>query len=149
MRDLIRVDAPIDSFAVGTAMTTSSDAPSVDCAYKLQEYEGRPCRKRSEGKATWPGRKQVYRYHASGGHVDHDIVTAHDDPLPGEPLLQLVMKNGRRLAPSPGLAELRRHTAAQLGQLPESLRAIEVVPTYDVRISRALQNLAQTVDRSP
>jgi len=55
LRDLIRTGAPIDSFAVGTAMTTSSDAPSLDCAYKLQEYGGRPCRKRSEGKATWPG----------------------------------------------------------------------------------------------
>ncbi|MFO0700490.1 MAG: hypothetical protein U0236_14810 [Nitrospira sp.] len=43
LRDLIRVGAPIDSFAVGTAMTTSSDAPSLDCAYKLQEYADRPC----------------------------------------------------------------------------------------------------------
>jgi len=148
LRDLVQSCAPVDSFAVGTAMTTSSDAPSLDCAYKLQEYAGRPCRKRSEGKATWPGRKQVYRYHAISGHLDHDIVTTHNDPLPGKPLLQLVMKNGRRLAPSPDLAELRRHTAAQLGQLPESLRALETVPAYDVRISLALQNLAQTVDRS-
>ena len=37
------------------------DAPALDCAYKLQEYAGQPRRKRSEGKATWPGRKQVYR----------------------------------------------------------------------------------------
>jgi len=52
-------DAPIDSFGVGTSLTTSSDAPALDCAYKLQEYDGKPRRKRSEGKATWPGRKQV------------------------------------------------------------------------------------------
>jgi nicotinate phosphoribosyltransferase len=146
LRDLIQVVAPIDSFAVGTAMTTSSDAPSLDCAYKLQEYAGRPCRKRSEGKATWPGRKQVYRYYANDRHLDYDIVTTHDDHLPGEPLLQLVMKNGCRLAPSPGLAELRRHAAAQLGQLPEPLRSLEAVPAYDTRISTALQRLAQTVD---
>jgi nicotinate phosphoribosyltransferase len=119
----------------------------LDCAYKLQEYAGRPCRKRSEGKATWPGRKQVYRYLADDGRLDHDIVTTHDDQLPGEPLLQLVMKNGRRLAHPPGLAELRRHAAAQLGQLPEPLRALETVPAYDVRISPALQSLVQTVDR--
>lgn len=147
LRDLIQVVAPIDSFAVGTSMTTSSDAPSLDCAYKLQEYAGRPCRKRSEGKATWPGRKQVYRYYANDGHLDHDIVTTHDDQLPGEPLLQPVMMNGCRPAPSPGLAELRRHAAAQLGQLPESLRFLEPVPAYDTRISTALQRLAQTVDR--
>lgn len=146
LRDLIQRRAPIDSFAVGTAMTTSSDAPSLDCAYKLQEYGGRPCRKRSEGKATWPGRKQVYRYLADDGHMGHDVVTTHDDRLPGEPLLQPVMKNGRRLAPSPDLADVRRHAAAQLGQLPESLRVLETAPTYDVRISRSLQSLAQTVD---
>lgn len=147
LRDLIQVVAPIDSFAVGTAMTTSSDAPSLDCAYKLQEYAGQPCRKRSEGKATWPGRKQVYRYYANDGHLDHDIVTTLDDQLPGEPLLHPVMKNGCRPAPSPGLAELQRHAAAQLGQLPEPLRSLEAVPAYDTRISTALQRLAQTVDR--
>ena len=149
LRNLIQTGAPIDSFAVGTAMTTSSDAPSLDCAYKLQEYAGRPCRKRSEGKATWPGRKQVYRYHTSDGHLHHDIVTTHNDQLPGEPLLQPVMKNGCRLVSSPALAEVRRHAAGQLGQLPESLRSLETVPAYDVRISSALQTLAQTVDRVP
>lgn len=147
LRDLIQSRAPIDSFAVGTAVTTSSDAPSLDCVYKLQEYGGRSCRKRSEGKATWPGRKQVYRYLGDDGHMDHDIVTTHDDRLPGEPLLQPVMKNGCRLASWPELVELRRHAAAQVEQLPESLRALETVPPYDVRISLALQGLAQTVDR--
>lgn len=147
LRDLIQVAAPIDSFAVGTAMTTSSDAPSLDCAYKLQEYASQPCRKRSEGKATWPGRKQVYRHYTNDGHLDHDIVTTLDDQLPGEPVLHPVMKNGCRPAPSPGLAELRRHAAAQLGQLPEPLRSLEPVLAYDTRISTALQRLAQTVDR--
>ena len=61
LRELVRQQAPIDGFGVGTRMNTSADAPYLDCAYKLQEYEGRPRRKRSEGKATWPGRKQVFR----------------------------------------------------------------------------------------
>ncbi|HMS85969.1 MAG TPA: hypothetical protein PKD12_20195 [Nitrospira sp.] len=94
LRDLIQVDGPIDSFAVGTATIISPDASSLDCAYKLQEYAGRPCRKRSEEKATWPGRKQVYRYHTRNGYLDHDIVTIHDDQLLGESLLHPVMKNG-------------------------------------------------------
>src|SRR5207302_7115269 len=37
LQDLMAVNAPIDSFAVGTHMTTSSDAPYLDCVYKLQE----------------------------------------------------------------------------------------------------------------
>ncbi|MBX3327516.1 MAG: nicotinate phosphoribosyltransferase [Nitrospira sp.] len=147
LRDLVRTGTPIDSFAVGTAMTTSSDAPSLDCAYKLQEYAGRPCRKRSEGKATWPGRKQVYRSYTDGGHLDHDIITTDDDQQSGQPLLHPVMREGRRLAASPSLVEVRRHTALQLGRLPESLRILELSPAYDVRISEALQGLAQAVDR--
>src|SRR5690606_3389082 len=70
---LVQSEAPIDWFAIGTAMTTSADAPYLDCAYKLQEYAGRPCRKRSEGKATWPGRKQVYRRLGREGRLDGDI----------------------------------------------------------------------------
>lgn len=148
LRDLIQVGAPIDSFAVGTAMTTSSDAPSLDCAYKLQEYGGRPCRKRSEGKATWPGRKQVYRYRAGDGHLNYDIVTTHNDQLSGEPLLQPVMQEGHRLASSPALATVRRYAAEQREQLPEVLQALELAPAYDVRISKALRDLTQTVDRA-
>jgi hypothetical protein len=59
------------------------------------------------------------------------------------------MKEGRRLAPAQDLAELRRYAAVQLGQLPESLRALETVPAYDVRISPALRMLTQTVDCAP
>jgi nicotinate phosphoribosyltransferase len=55
-----RAGAPIDGIGIGTAMTTSSDVPAIDCVYKLQEYAGIARRKRSENKATWPGRKQVW-----------------------------------------------------------------------------------------
>jgi nicotinate phosphoribosyltransferase len=39
---LVREDAPIDAFGVGTRMGVSADAPSLDSAYKLVEYDGRP-----------------------------------------------------------------------------------------------------------
>lgn len=148
LRDLVKNAVPIDSFAVGTAMTTSSDAPSLDCAYKLQEYEGRPTRKRSEGKATWPGRKQVYRYLTTDARLSHDIVTTDRDCRAGEPLLRPVMREGRRLELAPDLVEVRQYAAAQLRQLHESLRALEIRPSYDVQISQDLQSLAQAVDRS-
>jgi len=148
LRDLVKHDVPIDSFAVGTAMTTSSDAPSLDCAYKLQEYAGRPTRKRSEGKATWPGRKQVYRYYTPDARLSHDIVTTDRDRRPGELLLRPVMKEGRRLESAPSMDDVRRYAAGQLVQLPESLRALEITSAYDVRISQDLQSLVQAVDRS-
>jgi nicotinate phosphoribosyltransferase len=148
LSELIESRAPIDSFAVGTAMTTSADAPSLDCAYKLQEYAGRPCRKRSEGKATWPGRKQVYREYDSNCRFAHDLVTTIDDNVGGAPLLEPMMREGRRLAPSPALSEVRQRVTTQLGQLPAPLRILESAPAYEVRISSPLQDLAQTVDRS-
>ncbi len=149
LQALVAGEAPIDSFAVGTAMTTSADAPSLDCAYKLQEYAGRPCRKRSEGKATWPGRKQVYRHRATTGRLAYDVVTTANDVQDGEPLLQSVMKTGRRLVPSLVLTEIKNHVAAQLGQLPDQLRQlVEAGAPYEVRISQALQALADRVDRN-
>jgi len=119
----------------------------LDSAYKLQEYAKRPRRKRSEGKATWPGRKQVYRHYASDGTLAHDIVTTLDDQQAGEPLLQPVMKEGRNLADQPKLTELRQRAAAQLARLPDAMRTLESVPPYEVRIAEALQQLAQAVDR--
>lgn len=147
LQRLVADGAPIDSFAVGTAMTTSADAPSLDCAYKLQEYAGRPCRKRSEGKATWPGRKQVYRQYSQDGRFDHDVVTTLQDPGAGDPLLHPVMTEGHRLAPARTLTELRQRAAAQLALLPDSLRSLEGDHPYDVQISQPLQDLAKAVDR--
>jgi nicotinate phosphoribosyltransferase len=147
LEQLIAGGAPIDSFAVGTAMTTSADAPSLDSAYKLQEYAGRPCRKRSEGKATWPGRKQVYRQYTQDGRFDYDIVTTVRDFVTGDPLLHPVMTGGRRLIPAQKLKEQRERAATQLALLPDSLRSLEAGHPYDVRISQSLQHLAQAIDQ--
>ena len=146
LRDMLAAGAPIDGFGVGTHMDTSSDLPYLDCAYKLQEYAGRARRKRSEGKATWPGRKQVYRRHDADGRMAGDVVTLETDPQPGEPLLQPVMREGRRLAPPPTLADVRRQAAENLARLPEPLRCLEEF-AYRVDISPALHQLAVEVDR--
>ena len=130
-----------------TPDTTRSTDHQLDGTDELQAYAGHPCRKRSDGKATWPGRKQVYRSY-TGGYLDHDIITTDDDQQSGQPLLQPVMRKGHLLAVSSPLAEVRRHAAGQLGQLPESQRTLETMPAYDVPIAEALQSLAKTVDRA-
>jgi len=147
VRALVQGQAPIDSFAVGTAMTTSADAPFLDCAYKLQEYAGRPCRKRSAGKATWPGRKQVYRQVGADARLTSDVITIEGDHQHGRTLLVQVMEAGRRLAPSSSLEELRRHARASMAELPEPLRQLDLADPYEVRIAPALVELAQKVDR--
>jgi len=147
LRDLLAAGAPVDGFGVGTRVVTSSDQPFLDCAYKLQEYAGRARRKRSEGKATWPGRKQVYRHFDAAGRMVRDVVTLEADAQPGEPLLVPVMRGGRRLAAAPALPEVRRHAAENLGRLPEPLRRLEEFD-YPVEIAPALHELAAQIDLS-
>ncbi|MFY9268309.1 MAG: nicotinate phosphoribosyltransferase [Candidatus Manganitrophaceae bacterium] len=162
LRDLLTAGAPIDGFGVGSRLDTSADAPYLDCAYKLQEYAGRPRRKRSEGKATWPGRKQVYRRIGPDGRMEEDLLTLMvsvsssnhsqeviDDPQGGKPLLQPVMREGKRLAPLPSLTESRKRAADELARLPERLRRLDEAPPYPVRIAPNLQKLAQAVDAQP
>jgi nicotinate phosphoribosyltransferase len=149
IRDLLAGGAPIDGFGVGTSLVTSSDAPYLDAVYKLQEYAGRARRKRSTGKATWPGRKQVYRHTDREGRIEHDVITVEGDAQQGEPLLVPVMRNGRRIAAPEGLPAIRERAAAQLAKLPERLRALETAASpYRVEIAPALRKLAEEVDRA-
>ncbi|MBY0483147.1 hypothetical protein [Nitrosomonas sp.] len=56
---------------------------------------GKPRRKHSESKATWPGRKQVHRQYADDGCISGDIVALEDDDLQqGESLIQPFMRSG-------------------------------------------------------
>ena len=139
--------APIDGYGIGTSLTTSFDVPALDCAYKLQEYAGVGRRKRSAGKATWPGRKQVWRSYDADGRMSGDVLSVETDTQPGEQLIHLVMKNGRRIRPSPSLDEVRKHAAKNLAQLPEPLRRLEPDAQYPVEIGAALLQLTEEVDK--
>lgn len=145
--ELVASGAPINGFGVGTRMNTSADRPYLDCVYKMQEYAGMPRRKRSEGKATWPGRKQVFRQFEASGRMAADILTVENDAQPGIPLLAPVMQAGRRLDRSPPLAELRRRGCTELAHLPEGLRQLSSSSAYAVTVAPALEALADAVDR--
>jgi nicotinate phosphoribosyltransferase len=137
---------PIDGYGIGTHLDTSADAPYLDCAYKLQEYAGRPRRKRSEGKATWPGRKQVYRRYAENGTMLNDAVTVENDVRDGRALLRQVMHEGLRTHPSPPLTAIREYAAQELASLPPPLRELRPGTPYPVLISKPLRDLAATLD---
>jgi nicotinate phosphoribosyltransferase len=113
----------------------------------IQEYAGPPRRKRSTGKATWPRRKQVWRHYGPDGRMRRDIVSVERDDQPGEPLIELVMKGGRRLTPQPTLAEIRAGAARGLERLPDPLRRLEPGASYPVEVADALKRLAAEVDR--
>lgn len=139
--------APIDGFGVGTRMDTSSDVPYLDCAYKLMEYAGRARRKRSEGKATWPGGKQVFRRYDPDGRFAGDTVTLADESAPGTPLLERLMEGGRRTGSAATTAAVREQARDELARLPEPLRALEPAAPYPVEIAAPLRELAAEVDR--
>lgn len=142
---MAKAKAPIDGFGIGASLTTSSDAPALDCAYKLQEYAGSPRRKHSTGKATLPGRKQVWRRYGPDGSMAGDMLSAEDDAQPGEPLIHQVMGAGKRLTPT--LNESRAHAAREFQRLPEPLRELKSSATYPIQVGEALIDLAAQFDQ--
>jgi len=142
-----REKAPIDGIGIGTSLVTSFDAPALDCAYKLQEYAGLPRRKRSTGKATWPGRKQVWRRYDRYGRMMADTLSVEGDAHDGEPLIRPVMTGGRRIGPQPSLHDIRAHARHELERLPAELRELSPMVPYPVQVSASLEQLAAVTDR--
>jgi nicotinate phosphoribosyltransferase len=76
-----------------------------------------------------------------------DTLSVETDQHPGEPLIELVMKNGRRVAPSATLAQIRERACNDLARLPYALSELERGMDYPVEIAPALVHLAEAVDR--
>jgi nicotinate phosphoribosyltransferase len=136
---LVRAGAPIDAFGVGTRMGVSADAPYLDSAYKLVEYDGRPMLKLSAMKATSPGRKQVFR------GADGDTIGLRNEPVPDghEPLLVPVMHEGRRTGPHRTLETARHLFTGDLQHVPEAARRIGEPEAPVARVSDALRSLTE------
>lgn len=146
--ELVRAGVPVDAFGVGTHLDVSADAPALDMAYKLEAYAGRARRKRSPGKATWPGAKQVFRERDERGQLIRDRVVLDGEQAPGEALLMRVMGEGRRVAELPPLAKIRERCGRELQHLPLPLRELsEGDAGIPVDISPSLQALAASLDR--
>ena len=145
LQTMMKEKAPIDGFGIGVNLAASVDVPALDCAYKLQEYAGKPKRKLSEGKATWPGRKQVWRAYDDDGRMRGDILSLENDKQPGEPLIVQVMRAGKRIAPVPTLAQIRDRAAADLKRLPGPLARLEQGFDYPVKVADALAALAKEI----
>ncbi len=115
---------PIDAFGVGTKFITSADAPYLDMAYKLVEYEGKPKVKTSPGKATFPYKRQVCRFY-SGGKMEHDEVVRYGEEKDGERLVEKVVEGGNLKVKLPGLKEIRERLMSDIEKLPEELKSLD------------------------
>jgi len=142
---ILAAGAPVDSFGVGTRMVTSADAPTLQAVYKLVAVQepGKAARgvaKRSAGKRTAPGTKQVWRRRGPDGTLLEDLVTGVDDAPPQgawEPLLEPWIRGGRLCREVPALHEVREYVRRQVASLPGELRALTEAPAFPVRISPA------------
>jgi nicotinate phosphoribosyltransferase len=150
--ELLSRGAEIDSFGVGTRMGTSADKPYVDVIYKLCETMSEsgafsPIMKLSEGKATLPGRKQVFRFEDRKGNYAKDMIALADEKREGEPLLVKVMENGKIAYDLPSLSEIRATASENLSRLPKKYKKLTYAPTYPVELSRALEALIKKLKR--
>jgi nicotinate phosphoribosyltransferase len=140
---LLDAGAPIDGFGVGSSLAVSSDVPVLDSVYKLVAFDGRPVRKTSEGKVTWPGPKQVWR------GEERDVLGLADEEAPpgGEALLDEVMRDGRRTdAGRVDLAAAGSRFEEHWGRLPPPVRHLSDPRPWPVHPSPALERLTAEVD---
>jgi nicotinate phosphoribosyltransferase len=151
--ELLARGAPIDVFGVGTSLVTSRDAPALEGVYKLVEVgEGANARGRvrtSAGKETLPGRKQVFRsFDPEGGPTGDRIARIGELPRPGEvPLLQPVMRAGRRIGTATPIDRLRAQAGENTRRLPENVRRLEDPAPYPVAASEPLRRLTEDLRR--
>ncbi len=146
--EILSTGAPVDSFGVGTRMVTSADAPSLQAVYKLVAVEEpgggvRGVAKRSQGKQTLPGAKQVWRHSVADGRFVEDVLTpAGEGPEQGswEPLLEPWIQSGRLVRAVPGLDSVRAHARAQMARLPAELRALAPSAAFPVRVAGLLED---------
>jgi nicotinate phosphoribosyltransferase len=139
--ELLGAGAPIDAFGIGTRLDVSADAPSLDMVYKLVRLNGRDLLKLSPEKATWVGRKQIFRRLGPDGRLAGDTLGLEEEPAPpgARALMEPVMRGGALLRPHPPLTEVRAYCAEQLAALPEGLRRLRQPEPYEVVVSEALQ----------
>jgi hypothetical protein len=119
---------------VGERIVTSPDAPvGVGAVGKICEVNGSPSMKlnRGSGKATLPGRVQVFR------HQGIDTVACLGETLPGTPLLMPVWTE-RGPEPLPSPVDVRAYAAECIAALAPSARQARQV---NVPISQALYDL--------
>jgi nicotinate phosphoribosyltransferase len=144
---LLEAGARIDLFGVGTELITSRDAPALGGVYKLvsiDEGSGpRPVQKRSEGKETLPGVKQVFRQTDSDGRFSGDTLALAEETHPGQALLEPVIRSGNRLAAPASLAELQSFARSQCEQLPAGVRRHREPESYPVHPSEQLTALSE------
>lgn len=163
IKSLLEQDAPIDVMGVGTSLVTGKPDAALDGVYKLAHTKGKARIKLSENKAkvTLPGKKQVIRLRDDQQHlIGADVVILDDEKnvkemfhpfetnkslnfsnCQQEPLLKLVMKNGKRLQKKKTLKEIQNYSKERLAELPIEYKRFDNPHIYKIGLSKNLMDL--------
>lgn len=159
---LLANGAPIDSFGVGTELSTSRDDPTMNGVYKLVavkirnpdkkngEYEMMYKSKTSVGKETYPGPKQVGRF-IENNVLKMDYLILEDEKPPDKCILLLkkYVDGGNKVLEMPSIFEIQKYTLKQLELLSTALKSLDVEPTlFPVMLSQKLKSLGYPTDPS-
>jgi nicotinate phosphoribosyltransferase len=143
---LLAEGATLDGYGIGTKLVSGEPFNGV---YKLVEVDGIPVMKKSSGKATYPGRKQIFRRIEEGQWISDRLGLAEESPEPSEePLLQRVIVNGDRQQPLDSLETISKRTRDTVMQLPGEVRDIHQPQVPEVEISQELTNLRDRVSQT-
>lgn len=134
--------AVIDGYGIGTKLVTGSPVNGV---YKLVEIDNIPTMKQSSSKQTYPGRKQVFRRWCEENIMAGDRLGMMWENSTNEekPLLELVMKEGKRMRAGENLNVICDRTTNSVNSLPPETRQLENPIPISVQISDSLENLTK------
>jgi nicotinate phosphoribosyltransferase len=135
IRRLKFLGAPIDGYGLGTKLVTGAPINGV---YKLVEIDNIPVAKKSIGKESIAGRKQIWRS-VENGMITGDRLTHISAPpqTHEQPLLELTMQNGELLKSLDEFSDLEAiadRTRKSVQALPQSVRNITKPETIPVAI---------------
>ena len=146
--DILAAGAEIDAFGVGTHVGVSADAPYLDIVYKLVRYNGRDLRKRSPGKMTLAGKKQVFRVFDSRNRFAGDTIGLRDEAVDdATALLEPVMQNGQSRKAVVALPAIRKRFQDGFRQLPQRYKSLDETVLYPVRLTARLKRLQQKLQK--
>jgi nicotinate phosphoribosyltransferase len=169
IQDLVSKNAPIDSFGVGTELSTSRDDPAMNGVYKLVALRKNKKRhgddnnksklqtpddimllyklKTSPGKKTYPGPKQIHRV-IKNKRIFRDIIVLEDEKETpsslGVPLLQKILDNGGLTYEMPSIEKTQQYCFEQIKLLPDQFKDLDYIPKeYPVIYSDKLKNITR------
>lgn len=158
IEELVRSEAPIDGFGVGTRLATGANYNSITReggpsalpgVFKLVERIGKdghpiPKTKLSAEKVLLPYRKQVHRQLDENKMFHRDTISRWEEDVPdSEPLLIPIIQKGVLTYTFPSLDESRVYCKEQIARVPKSYRLLSEAPIFPVKLSPQLEEVSK------